>query len=240
MIKINSYITELIKENKLYTEYQPLLNSSTDSIYAYEALMRSTPRISPLTLLQHARKSGVLYELDTASVTNAIREYPNSYLGQHYLFINVLPSTLVHADFEKFINHLFESYPQVINRIVFELNEDWTEELIWSQEIFLRRIEFLRSLGLRIAFDDLAITGTSIKKMDVISPDFVKLDHTRSKGLSQSHEKQKLVKYLLQYTNSEMKLVLEGIETEDDLNTAKKLGVPLLQGYHISKPKRLL
>lgn len=233
-------MTELIRENKLYSEYQPLLNSSNDCIYGYEALMRSTPKISPLTILRHARKSGVLYELDTASMTNAIREYPNSYLRQHYLFINVLPSTLVHADFENFINGLFECYPHVKNRIVFELNEDWNEEFIWSQEIFLRRIEFLRHLGLRIAFDDLAITRASIKKMDTISPDFVKLDHTRSKGLSQSHEKQQLVSYLLQYTNTDMKLVLEGIETEDDLHTAKNLGVPLLQGYHISKPKRLI
>jgi len=36
-----------------------------------------------------------------------------------------------------------------------------------------------------------------------------------------------------------MVVVLEGIETHDDLVVAKQLGVPLLQGYFIAKPHRL-
>ena len=75
--------------------------------------------------------------------------------------------------------------------------------------------------------------------MEAISPEFIKLDHTKAQGLSNSTEKQQTIALFLEYTNEKTKLVLEGIETDADLKTAKRLGVHLLQGYFISKPKLL-
>lgn len=79
----------------------------------------------------------------------------------------------------------------------------------------------------------------SFEKMESFSPDFVKLDYTKSNGLSYSTDKQQVVSLFLEFTNGKMQLVLEGIETKKDLITAKELGVPLLQGYYISKPMPL-
>lgn len=228
-----------MKEKLLYSEYQPLMNSTNDSIFAYEALMRSTPRINPLTIIDDARNKGVLYELDTVCITNAIKEYPYPYLKHHYLFINIFPSTIIHNHFEYFIKRLLEIYPNIKEMVVFEINETPIEENIWGQVIFLRRLAFLKSLGFYIAFDDLSVTRASLKKMEILSPDFVKLDHTKSKDLSYSLDKQELVSLFLEFTHEKMKLVLEGIETKADLLAAKRLGVPFLQGYYISKPKRL-
>lgn len=227
-----------MKETLLHSEYQPLIDSSNDTIFAHEALIRTTPRMNPLDVFENANINGVLYELDTYCIFNAIKEYPSFYLKSHLLFINVLPTTIIHGDFENFIKELLNKFPEVIGNIVFEINEQVIEEEIWEQDIFVCRLIYLRSAGFRIAFDDLPISKSSFKMMEKISPDFVKLDHTKSKGLSHSIEKQSLISLFLEYTNENIKLVLEGIETKDDLLTAKKLGVPLLQGYYISRPKR--
>jgi EAL domain-containing protein (putative c-di-GMP-specific phosphodiesterase class I) len=234
-----SEITKLIKENLLYCEYQPLANSGNTSIYAYEALMRSKPRIAPPIIFQHARCNGDLYELDTVCITNAIKEYPHTYLEKQFLFINILPSTIVHNEFENFIRNLLVHYPHIRGRIIFEINEDSNEEEIWKQEAFLKGLSFLKSHGFSIAFDDLPVAKTSFERMEAISPDFIKLDHTKAQGLSNSIEKQQTISLFLEYTNEKTKLVLEGIETDADLLTAKRLGVHLLQGYFISKPKLL-
>ena len=183
-------ITKLIKENLLYCEYQPVANSGNISIFAYEALMRSKPRIAPPIIFQHARSNGNLYELDTVCITNAIKEYPHIYLKQQFLFINILPSTIVHDEFENFIHNLLVNYPHIRGRIVFEINEDSNEEGIWRQEVFLEGLSFLKSLGFSIAFDDLPVAKTSFDKMEAISPEFIKLDHTKAQGLSNSTEKQ--------------------------------------------------
>ena len=233
-------ITKLIKENLLYCEYQPVANSGNISIFAHEALMRSKQqRIAPPILFQHARITGNLYALDTVCITNAIKEYPHSYLEHQFLFINILPSTIVHEQFENFIHNLLVNYPHIRGRIVFEINEDSNEECIWSQDIFLEGLSLLKSLGFSIAFDDLPIAKTSFEKMNAISPDFIKLDYTNAQGLSCSTVKQQTISLFLEYTNEKTKLVLEGIETDADLMTAKRLGVHLLQGYLISRPKLL-
>ncbi len=233
-------IPTLIKGNLLYCEYQPVAHAGNISIFAHEALMRSKLRIAPPILFQQARVDGYLYELDTICITNAIKEYPHTYLEQQLLFINILPSTIIHEEFENFIHRLLVCYPHIRGRIVFEINEDLNEESIWRLEVFLDGLSLLKSLGFSIAFDDVPVAKTSFEKMDAISPDFIKLDYTKAQGLSYSTVKQQTVSLVLEYTNEKTKLVLEGIETDEDLKTAKRLGVHLLQGYFISRPKLLV
>ncbi|MDQ0215906.1 EAL domain-containing protein (putative c-di-GMP-specific phosphodiesterase class I) [Oikeobacillus pervagus] len=57
--------------------------------------------------------------------------------------------------------------------------------------------------------------------MQNLSPDFVKLDHTKSRNLSNSPIKQVLISLILEFTHEKMQLVLEGIESKVDLSTAK-------------------
>nr|WP_275950884.1 EAL domain-containing protein [Cytobacillus citreus] len=229
----------MIRKNLLFSEYQPLTNSSNDSIFAYEALMRTTPRINPLIVFQQAQINGLLYELDTACISNAIKEFPIEYFGHYSLFINILPTTIIHNEFKSFINNLLIHYPMIEGQIVFEINENIVKESIWEQKEFLNSLTYLKSLGFSIAFDDLPVSKASFQIIENLTPDFVKLDHTKSKGLSNSKDKQDLISLFLEYTDNKVKLVLEGIETEEDLLTAKRLGVPLLQGFYISMPKRL-
>lgn len=236
-------IENIIKEKELYSEYQPLMSSSDDSIFAYEAFIRSAQGINPRTLFQDARNNNNLYKLDTSCVTQAIENYPCSYLGKQFLFINIFPSTIIHNEFENFIDNLLLTYANIRGCVVFEINEVVFDEKVWRKETFLRRISYLKSLGFRIALDNLPIAKASFEKIKTISPHFIKLDRSKSEGLSCALDKQALItsllKYILEYVHhSKMKLVLKGIETEEDLLTAKRLGVPLIQGNYISKSNR--
>ncbi|MBY0124116.1 EAL domain-containing protein [Bacillus sp. S/N-304-OC-R1] len=237
--KISPTKLKVINDQLLYSEYQPLIDSSNETVFAHEALLRTTPRMNPLAVIEKARMNGILYELDTYCIMNAIKEYPDSYFKSHLLFINIFPSTIIHQDFDHFIHKLLRHFSYIEGRIVFEVNEEAIQNNYWKQASFIKRLSFLKSKGFQIAFDDLPVIKDSFKMIEFISPDFIKLDHTNSKGLSVSIEKQTLISLFLEYTNTNIKLVLEGIETKEDLVTAKQLGVPLLQGYYISKPKRL-
>jgi EAL domain-containing protein (putative c-di-GMP-specific phosphodiesterase class I) len=232
-------ISTLINEESLYCEYQPVAHSENISIFAYEALMRSTPRIAPPVIFQHARMVGELYKLDTTCITNAIKNFPFPYYQNHFLFINIQPSTTIHREFKNYIQDLLHVYPHIKGRIVFEINEDINEWDIWGKDEFIQSISFLKSHGFSIALDDLPVEKTSFDRMEFISPEFIKLDPTKAKGLAQSTVKQQVVSLFLEYTQNNTKLVLEGIETDKDLRMARRLGVHLLQGFYISKPKRL-
>ncbi|MGV3463662.1 MAG: EAL domain-containing protein [Heyndrickxia sp.] len=232
-------IQRLIKDRLFYSEFQPLWNSSEDTIFAYEAFIRTKPFTDPLKIFYKARHMGILFELDTASISNAIKEYPYGHLDKYLLFVNVFPSTIIHPDFPEFIDGLLRNYEEIKNRVVFEINEDPAEDHYWEEPLFKNRLTFLRERGFFIAYDDLTYTQSSIKKINHYVPDFTKLDRSCSQDLADSIEKQEHIGYFVSDSFKEMVVVLEGIERHDDLLTAKELGVPLLQGYFIAKPHRL-
>jgi EAL domain-containing protein (putative c-di-GMP-specific phosphodiesterase class I) len=232
-------ISNLIKERSFYTEFQPLWNNLNDSIFAYEAFIRTAPSINPFSIFHSARKQGLLYEIDTASISNAIKEYPYTYLDKYLLFVNVFPSTIVHPDFPKFIELLLTNYKKIKTRLVFEINEDSFEESYWEEQVFLERLSFLKSQGFLIAYDDLTHSLLSINKIVKFQPDFAKLDRSCSERLSSSPKKQQSLDFFLTYSHQKLLIILEGIETNEDFETSKKMGVPLLQGYYMAKPHRL-
>ncbi len=234
-----STIKHLIQDRLFYNEFQPLWNTSENTTFAYEAFIRTNPFTDPLKLFYEARNMGVLYELDTASISNAIKEYPYGYLDKYLLFVNVFPSTVIHPQFPEFINGLLRNYEEIKNKVVFEINEDPQEEHYWDDQHFMNRLSFLRDKGFFIAYDDLTYNHSSIRKIHHFEPDYTKLDRSCSHNLANSIGKQENIGYFVSDCFKEMVVVLEGIETHDDLVVAKQLGVPLLQGYFIAKPHRL-
>lgn len=73
-----------------------------------------------------------------------------------------------------------------------------------------------------------------------MEPDFIKLDRYFSIDLQKSKQKQTMIKFLLKYSNvTNCKIILEGIENEEVLKKARKLGVSYAQGFHLGKPAAL-
>lgn len=109
----------LIRSGKIFSVYQPLLSTKNDSIFAYEALMRTSPKMNPVTIFKHARKSGDLYQLDTHCILNAMKYFPKSFFKKYFLFINIFPSTIAHEKFDIFLDNLLSEYSKFITNIVF-------------------------------------------------------------------------------------------------------------------------
>lgn len=232
-------IAKLIKGRFFHNVFQPLWSSDNDETFAFEALIRTSQNINPETIFEYGRNEGMLFEFDTASISNAIKEFPYSYLQRYLLFINVFPSTIVHPNFIEHIENLLCSYPEIIFRTVFEINESLDEENYWSLDIFAKRLLWLKEHGFKIAFDDFPLTNTTIGLIQKFKPHFVKLDRIYSADLSKSIENQEKIVDLLNSLNRKVHVVLEGIETKEDFQMANQLGVPFLQGYYISRPHRL-
>jgi len=53
--------------------------------------MRTWQKIKPQAIFEYGRNEGKLFEFDTASISNAIKEFPRFYLQRYLLFINVFP-----------------------------------------------------------------------------------------------------------------------------------------------------
>lgn len=238
---MSRYDVKKLQLVKMEHVYQPMWNSKDKTLFGYEALLRFPEGFADEGIeacFEWARDAGVLYDLDTRSITGAADSFPLYQLDKERLFINIYPSTLLHPQFEKFIDQFLLTYPQAAGKVVFELNETKSEEDSWEIKELKEKVQLLKEKGFYIALDDIGKGAAELQKIIELAPDYIKLDRYFSVDLAKNKEKQEMISLFVQYAKGKMGLILEGIEYEWDLEAAQKLQVPVAQGYLLGRPKK--
>ncbi|MFM7652767.1 MAG: EAL domain-containing protein [Vulcanococcus sp.] len=113
-------------------------------------------------------------------------------------------------------------------RLVVEITET---AIIEKPELWSMKLQQLRDLGLQIAIDDFGVGFASIAYLFRFRADYLKLDLSYSQRLHDSNV-DALVQFLLSYgAHNDCRLILEGIETQEQLEVWSRQGVNLFQGY---------
>jgi diguanylate cyclase (GGDEF)-like protein len=220
-----------LRDRSFRAVYQPIVDLSRGTELAWEALTRpSDPAFgSVLELLGAAARSG-----QVAALGKVLREIQVAEMGSLaqdvLLFLNVHP-------WEFMLEGGIETEPALVpwrRRLVLELTEagevsDFTRARA--------RVAALREVGFRIAVDDLGSGYSSLNHLALLEPDFVKLDMAMVRGIERGGRAARLIKHILEYCMGEgVRVVCEGIETEQELRVVRDLGVELVQGYLFARP----
>lgn len=220
------------QSESFYHLFHPIIGSYSNKPIGYEALLRSTNETDPLMLFSHARKKGILVDLDLHSINLALS---NTSCRRTKIFINIFPTTLLS---QKFIE-LIEDFDNKDN-IILEINESNDDYHTWNDPSFNERLSLLNQLNIKWALDDVGTGQASIQRVLELCPKYIKLDRYFSAALANTRQKQRVLSFFVNYCKEEqIELILEGVETEEDLIVAKDLGVPHFQGYYFGRPKRL-
>jgi EAL domain-containing protein (putative c-di-GMP-specific phosphodiesterase class I) len=215
----------------LYMSFQPIAPVSPRTVFAYEALLRSSNATlpSPPSVLEAAERLGRMHELGRAvrrRVAEAIPRVAESVL----LFVNVHPLEL--SDDEL----LSESSPltRYARRVVLEVTERAHLDRVPD---LAQRIGRLRGLGYRLAIDDLGDGYAGLTSFVQLNPEFAKIDMSLIRDLHHSEPKQALVRSILELCRGMgIRVVAEGVETGDEMRELVRLDADLLQGYFLGRP----
>ena len=226
-------------KRKLYSVYQPILNLRTGKVMGYEALTRGEGKKgSPEILFREAYEKGSSIHLDLACLYSALRVLPK--LKKHeFLFVNVEPTTLsrafVHGEAGHFLLKRITAHGQ---QIVFELTEGMKGR---DFTLVRKAVKLLRKYHCRFALDDIAGIGFKLFRLLSLKPDFMKIDISLVKGISDSHLHRELVHRLLVLGRRHNSLIVaEGLEYRRDVDLVRKMGIPFVQGFYFARPKKNL
>ena len=215
----------------LWMAFQPIVSLAAHGPIAYEALMRSRePGFqSPMPMIEYAERSGRMPELGRAVRELCADAAANIPRGKA-LFVNVHAQDLFDAE-------LFSSSSPLASyadNVVLEITERGAIDEVGDIAARMRR---LRSLGFRLAIDDLGAGYAGLSSIATLEPDFVKLDMSLTRDLASSPIRQRLVASMVDACrDTGMRLVAEGVETVHELAKLSELGCDLLQGYHFARP----
>lgn len=231
---IRSYELELImpnafSNNEFQVVYQPII--SNKGHISLEALLRWTHQgqnIPPDVFIHIAERSSLIYQLTYLVIKNALDTLQN-HPEIEFISINLAPVTLYSPNWLlRFLKPFEEKKPELTQRLCWEITEvSKLNEDHWSS------IKELRKSGQKIFIDDFGEGHTSFNYL-LKSIDTVKIDKSIPKITNGIPSK--YLKSMIQLCKDmNLKIVLEGIETEAEFKAFKDCDI-LLQGYFISMP----
>lgn len=221
---------QIINSLKLTHWYQPIFQLETGSILGYEALVRNNKpsyELSPMDIFKQAEQKDCRTTLDCQLLFKAMNSM--RHISHNILFLNIFPSTL----FEPWFLSWWNMHSTIVSSVVLEISES---EPIGDWKTLKTIINKLRDRGVKIALDDMGTGYSFFQHWVELNPDYIKLDRYYAIDLAKNLLKQRILESLIKLFDGTTEVVLEGIETVEDLKIAKLLGVPYAQGFLLGRP----
>ncbi len=236
-VKNKEKLQRIILDEKIVTLFQPIVDINTFEIIGYEALTRGplkTEFETPIMLFALAEETGLVFELDRLCRKKAIMNAKNI-KEDMMLFINTLPTSIHDPDFRgKFLTEFLHDVKIKPDNLVFEITE---RSAIDNYPVFKEAVNYYTDIGVAIAIDDTGAGYSSLESIIELKPGYLKFDKNMVKDIDKSFIKKEMLRTLQSMAkNINAQVIAEGIETPEELQTLRDLGIPLGQGYLIARP----
>lgn len=231
---------DLVLDGQVRSVYEPIVEVASHTVYGYEALARGpegSELYSPAALFASAEEQDLLFQLDCLcrrSGLDGARDFPR----ESKLFLNVRPTTIHDPNFqEEALGRTLASCNLRPSDVVFEISE---QETIENFEIFREVRDYYRKLGFKIALDDVGAGYASLESVLELSPDYIKVDRAFVAGIDDDPLRQELLRALQSVAEKiGARIIGEGLDTLEELETLGRLGISFGQGWLFGKPHPL-
>ena len=231
-----------IETGDLRLHYQPILDLDANAITGFESLVRwlhpMRGLLPPSEFLDIAEQLDLLTDIDAWTLTEATGQLAS------WLRRREVPQTTVVGVNASALNFVNASYPSLVRatlsktgldpkHLVIELTED---AVLANTERAANIISELRQIGVRVAIDDFGTGYSSFSQLASLNFDILKVDRSFTQHM---HEKSggEIVSALIQMSKAlGLVTVVEGVESDQDLELLQEFGSDLAQGYVIAKP----
>jgi len=241
---LGSELLDIVNQKKLQCVFQPIIDLTRKKTCAFEGLVRGPLQSSlhhPLNLFQVAEELDVLYEIDTFARMSTIEAFARQAAKDEHLhlFLNISINAVMNSSHQKGLTlQVLEKFGISPERVVIEITE---LQPIDDFEAFVTAINYYRSIGFKVAIDDLGSGYNGLRIWSEVKPDFVKIDRHFVSDIDLHDEKQAFMGTLMTLAKStNTRVVAEGVETEKELDMLISLGVDLVQGYLFKKPEEYI
>lgn len=231
---IHSKFRELMTDRAIVPHYQPIvLLDDPQIIIGYEALARSlvTGLEGPKAMFDAAEQMSMEADLSRVCRQRAVEHIPRM-PRPHRVFLNTHPAEKLNEEVIPSLAILREHMPDV--NLVVEVHEG----AIQDPRTMLRIIAELKEIDVDVAYDDFGAGQSRLLELVKAPPTYLKFDRCLIQGLHEAPvHQQRLIRTLTDIARDFNTLSLgEGIETADEAEICKDLGMAYGQGYFFGRP----
>ena len=218
---------------KISFAFQPIIDASTDSVVAYEALIRGQRNEDFSDILTRISEQEWL-QFDTTCRAIAISTAANLGLSSN-LHLNFMARQV--DDSRTAIRSTLDSAERKgieVSKIVLEIDQD---KLIGDLQLFAKIIEEYRGAGLRISIDHFGAGRAGLNLLDLLRPDMVSLNAELVHNIDTNGARQAIIRGVIQTCQDlGIDIVAKHVETWDEYQWFLDEGISLIQGNLIARP----
>lgn len=222
-------IQNKLDEFEIDFAFQPIFRLKDMYLIGYEALMRPKGK-TPLELIDEYSKKGDLHKVELATLFGAWQAYRQRGYDT-MLSLNSFPEECMTDEEEKVFH---EYFPESQFNMILEILE-YTE---LNTDKWAIKKKQLKKRQVKTALDDFG-TGNNkdVSVVEIYDPILIKLDRKLIAGIDTDKELQKkVIEYVQAFHEMNILVLAECVETEEELNYLKSVGVDFAQGYYLGKP----
>lgn len=229
-----------VKSKEFYPSYQPIFDNISQRFTGAEILVRWQSNqdqvIMPDLFIHEAENSGLIIPITLQIIETAFREFQDILQDHSYFHLAINISALHFTDphfFKKFF--LLKEYHNIsASQIVFEVTE--RDLLDTNNPIFSNTMQKLRQAGFSLAIDDYGTGHASISYLQHFPFNYLKIDKIFIQAIGTKAITESLNDAIINMAKSlNLKIIAEGVETEEQRNYLSKNGVQFFQGWYFSK-----
>jgi len=231
------------KKDEFYVVYQPKYYLNTKEIRGLEVLIRwKNPELGlvpPDYFIPIAEDMQVINDIGIFVFKQACKdfvEFKKNIDSLVSISVNLSPAQLMNKNLLKEFKKIIKNEDIEPKNIGLEITETHIMQNIEKSSVILRD---MRDFGFKIIIDDFGTGYSSMSYLKKLPIHSLKIDKSFIDDICHDENDVKIVQAIISIAKSfDYSIVVEGIETEEQENMLKYLGVYVGQGYYFSKPKR--
>jgi EAL domain-containing protein (putative c-di-GMP-specific phosphodiesterase class I) len=241
ILALETKLRKAIELGQFVLHYQPKFDVATGKTSGVEALIRwndpETGMVPPLQFIPILEETGMIFEVGGWALRQALADQQRwraKGLAVPRVAVNVSALQLRDQQFVRDVQLALASQEGRKPALELEITESLLMEDI---ERNIERLKTLRDLGVTIAIDDFGTGYSSLNYLARLPMDTLKIDRSFVVGMTQSPESRTIVSTIISLAHAlGLKVVAEGVETEEQLNLLRLLKCDEVQGFLLGRP----
>ncbi|MGD0283537.1 MAG: EAL domain-containing protein [Dissulfurispiraceae bacterium] len=241
-VTIENDLRKAVKMGEISVHYQPIVDIRTNTVAGFEALARwlhpDKGYIPPLDFIPVAEKLGLIEEIGELVLKKAcmdIKKLNSVYSYDPPLYISVnLSARQFNSILPQIVAQILTESEFDARNLRLEVTESTIMENILTASSVLSEI---KAMGVQVYLDDFGTGYSSLNYLHKFPVDALKIDPTFTRNISDDKQAMEILKSVLKLANNlDMKMIIEGVESQEALGVFRDLDFQFLQGFLFSKP----
>ena len=240
--KLESELKRAIDREEFYFLYQPLIDTQSEQLEAFEALIRwkhpEKGELAPDEFIGIIEKHNLMAVLGE-HILDKVCEFASTWTAgpDHHVprvAVNISPSHLSSEKFTEVVKATLKRHSLPGERLELEITE---EAIIVDHLRAVKVIEDLRSTGINFSIDDFGTGQTSLRYLSSFPVQKMKIDRSFIAKMGESDRSKEIMKSMVDMgAKLGYSVVAEGVENVNQLEMLKSWNCPIVQGFLFSKP----